>query len=726
MKLQTEARNVVVSEGLATTRFNVKLDGKMFGMLSSKLYSDPIGAVIRELSTNAYDSQKDAGKGKEPFIVKLPNYMEPNFSVKDNGVGLSEEDIYKIYTTYGESNKTHTNELTGCLGLGSKSPFAYTDSFTVESRYNGVKTVYTCYVDGDQIPNIVKLSESKTKESNGFEVIIPVEKHDFNTFTNKATEILQWFPVKPKVVGGYGNFTLPVREYIYKTDDYGVHKHTNYYGNHSKVVMGSVAYALDVQKLGCDNVSAQIVNHGIDVFVNIGDVQFTPNREELIYDKATIASINAVLEKVKAEIVVEVKQKIDAAPTRWEARKIVAQMSHPVIGSVCNGNMDIKWKDQNVSSNWNLFEEIKDCQRRLSNRDKDPNPIKDSEIITLYRLSHESNSCKRTAVQSIPSNDNISVFLFDIPRGNLSRVWWFLENNRGKCAYAFEDTEKARQLLVEEGVPYTLTSTLSAQPKESKATGGDGKRTHLSKVNKFNPKAIGDYWEYWQGEKVDLEDGGVYVAISHYQYLLNYTVANDNKSNKQSPYELRDVLESLKELGGGVEVLYGLRPADIKSVESSDDWVSLLDYMKKLYEKHKKVMLPKIKALSSLTSTVSNFNKIVTARAEFAVGSPMNEYAQLYLEGMNCKDDKKVAAFRKIANIIDPQWDNESEEVFEKVIEKINKEYKLLGHSTYYYSSTSNEDLIEYIDAIDLMRKKKFPKSVTPGLIREEEEAVAA
>lgn len=590
MKLAQEARNVQVSEGLATSQFKIKMDGKMFAMLSGKLYSDPIGAVIRELSTNAYDAQKDSGKGQEPFVVHLPNFMEPHFSVKDNGIGLSEEDIYKIYTTYGASNKTHTDELTGCLGLGSKSPFAYTDSFTAESRYNGVKTVYTCYVDEEQIPTIVKFSETPTEEPNGFEVIIPVEKSDISTFNQKAQEILRWFPTKPKVAGGYGNFQFSPREYIYQTEEYGVLKNTSYYGDQSKVIMGSVSYSLDASHLDCDKILSQIVKHGIDIFVDIGEVQFTPNREELIYDKKTIASIKSRLSKVKEEILKEVKEKIDAAPTRWEARKVLLEMNHPVVGNIFHNN-NVLWKNESISTSWNLNSEIVDCRNRISNRDKDPNPIKDSEIVTLYHILKESNACKRKNAISISVNDKTVVFLFDMPRGNLSRIWWYLEQNRNKNAYAFENTEKARELLKEEGVPYILTSTLPVQPKDSKSADSDGKRTHMSKVNKYIPHTGGEYWEYWAGAKVDLEDGGIYVAISHYQYLLHYSQQNPDKALKQSPVLLKELLENLKVMGEGIDNLYGLRPADVSTVENHDEWISLLDYVKNVCKKHEKKML---------------------------------------------------------------------------------------------------------------------------------------
>jgi HSP90 family molecular chaperone len=109
--------------------FTIAQTSKMFKILSDSLYSDKVMAVIRELSTNAYDSHISAGN-KNPFKVVLPNSANPNFIVRDYGTGLSQTDMENLYTTYGASNKNDSNDFVGCLGLGSKSPFAYSKSFT--------------------------------------------------------------------------------------------------------------------------------------------------------------------------------------------------------------------------------------------------------------------------------------------------------------------------------------------------------------------------------------------------------------------------------------------------------------------------------------------------------------------------------------------------------------------------------------------------------------------
>ena len=81
------------------------------------------------------------GQQDTPFEVHLPTILEPYFSVRDYGTGLTDQEIESIYTTYFESTKTNSNEYIGALGLGSKSPFSYTDNFTVTSVKNGSKSI---------------------------------------------------------------------------------------------------------------------------------------------------------------------------------------------------------------------------------------------------------------------------------------------------------------------------------------------------------------------------------------------------------------------------------------------------------------------------------------------------------------------------------------------------------------------------------------------------------
>ena len=147
--------------------FRIRNSAKAFSILSSGLYANKVKAIIRELSCNAVDSHIAAGKQTTPFDVHLPNQLEPWFAIRDYGTGLTHDQVSNIYTTYFESTKTNSNEFIGALGLGSKSPFSYTDNFTVTAIKDGVKGIYSAFINDSCVPSIAKMMAETTDEPAG-------------------------------------------------------------------------------------------------------------------------------------------------------------------------------------------------------------------------------------------------------------------------------------------------------------------------------------------------------------------------------------------------------------------------------------------------------------------------------------------------------------------------------------------------------------------------------
>jgi DNA topoisomerase VI subunit B len=108
----------------------------------------------------------------------LPTPLDPKFVVGDFGVGLSEEQVYSVYTTYFESTKTENNDVIGALGLGSKTPFSYTGSFSITARKDGVEAVFTASIGESGEPEVVKLYSRPWTGSNGVKITVDVSNHD--------------------------------------------------------------------------------------------------------------------------------------------------------------------------------------------------------------------------------------------------------------------------------------------------------------------------------------------------------------------------------------------------------------------------------------------------------------------------------------------------------------------------------------------------------------------
>lgn len=290
-------------------KFSITASKKSFKILSDNLYTDKIRAVIRKLSCNAFDAHVAAGKKETPIEIHLPNEMEPWFSVKDYGTGLSHERVLNLYINYFDSDKTTSNDYTGALGLGSKSPFAYTDSFSITSIYEKEKRFYTCYLDNDGIPNISLLNEEKTDEPNGVEVIVAVHRNDFENFRKTAKSVYYFFAIEPLVNDGCYNF---YKEPYVEGTNWIIPK----YRKKTVAIQGNVAYYLNEGFL--PNITKEeefVLNNCYELYFNIGDLDVAASREALRNDAIT-------LENLRKQILIAYNETKEIIEKRLDQEKI--------------------------------------------------------------------------------------------------------------------------------------------------------------------------------------------------------------------------------------------------------------------------------------------------------------------------------------------------------------------------------------------------------------------
>ena len=113
--ITSEITSNIVNSPTSGTQFNLQADSYLFDLLTSKIYSDPMAAAIREISTNAYDACIEAG-ARPSIEVHLPVVNEAYFSVRDYGTGMSPDTISTLYSTVGASSKRTSNYYNGCMG----------------------------------------------------------------------------------------------------------------------------------------------------------------------------------------------------------------------------------------------------------------------------------------------------------------------------------------------------------------------------------------------------------------------------------------------------------------------------------------------------------------------------------------------------------------------------------------------------------------------------------
>lgn len=254
--------------------YEISHSAKMYEILYHSIYSDPIGAVVREIASNAFDSHVQAGCQDKPFRVILPNSFRPFFEVEDFGVGMSDADISRVYSGYGLSTKADTDDLVGGFGLGSKTPFAYGPIFNTRTRKDGVEAVYMNYIGDDGKPKIKKLSSAKTDQPNGVKISVPVEPKDFHKFYVSAAHYLSFYRVRPDVVANEFEFNVPEADVaaLYK---YGTGPITDRDGN-QYIVMGSVPYPMHDAP----------INRSRSLVIPIGFLRPTASRENLDFTGA--------------------------------------------------------------------------------------------------------------------------------------------------------------------------------------------------------------------------------------------------------------------------------------------------------------------------------------------------------------------------------------------------------------------------------------------------------
>ena len=333
MKLITAPEHEAILSNVAEVHeFKYRASAKSFQILSSGLYSNKFNAIVRELSCNAVDSHVAAGKEDVPFVIHLPSAIEPWFSIRDYGVGLDHDQVINIYTTYFESSKTHSNEFIGGLGLGSKTPFAYTNNFSLTTYKDGIARVYSAFINEYGVPSIALLSEGTSTDETGVEIQFAVES-EFMKFVNACTEVFLYFKHKPVFTNNQYFNELPVLNVIELYP--GVYQYKLHHKTNTTAVMGNIAYPIDFNALGIDyNDKLRDLQYNLLIHFDIGELDFQASREGLSYIPLTINNILTKLKSIYKFIENMVAEQLQSTPNEWDRLKLVNDSNYKVYNSI--------------------------------------------------------------------------------------------------------------------------------------------------------------------------------------------------------------------------------------------------------------------------------------------------------------------------------------------------------------------------------------------------------
>lgn len=314
----------VTTHGVGETKqATIKASAKLFSFFSDQIYADKFTAIWRELVANGVDAQKVVGNETRP-IVTLPSTLDPVAKVRDFGTGMGHEFMMNKFMAFTDaSTKENSNDFIGGFGIGSKAPLSYTEQYSITNFRGGVKRIYSVFKDETGCPAIAFLSETKTDEPDGVEVSFPVRQDDIRKFNDVVCKTLQYFDPLPRLENT--QLELNPVEYDGQGEGWGIKLGRG----DCRVIIGGVAYPLDLSKMSYDQREKYKTLHeygsfGIDIYMPIGEATIALSREHVTHDEELFSKLDKIIRSAVTSLGEELAKMFEAAPTLWEAKKMLA------------------------------------------------------------------------------------------------------------------------------------------------------------------------------------------------------------------------------------------------------------------------------------------------------------------------------------------------------------------------------------------------------------------
>lgn len=552
-------------------------EAHIFGILRDTLYSDKELAVIREYSTNAWDAHREAGIGDVPIKVSLPTSLEPSLVVRDYGKGMSEEDVFGTYTQYGASTKRGSNLGVGHLGIGSKSAFCYSDTFTITSFHEGVKRVYVATLDESNVGQAVKLFEEPCGDETGIEIKIPVDPKNIHAFHRAATTLFPFFQPTPHI-----NIPITPQDFDKRVNGFILTSDEQAEKTDSRkwiAVMGCVPYRLDFSKFGSellDAALAEIVKQ-VDggLYFDIGEITHGAHREEVSYTEKTKLAVLKRLKLLFDELVGELLTTIEnPTTTPWErrlaVRKFAADTKLPVPPKFIEYTVD--------GLGLYSHEQVLDGDGNPKLNEKKQAVTKAPKTFRLHgfrykKHEYEGRSSKLLEWPTVEVDPTVRILLRDtvLPlRGYRLGIHDHVVSPINESPMS--DVEAELQDCIEQmdlvGIPVIRLSTLSHDAtvaEEIEPTPGSGRTFNQKHVEKHfvlrdtvdSRYPLSNNWDIVSREPT-LDD--IFVVVQRFE------VDSSNEFYKQ----VKRDRQTLKFLGGEMPPIYGIKSTVEKPVRTAD------------------------------------------------------------------------------------------------------------------------------------------------------------
>lgn len=339
MKINETRPFLETSGELEEQFFSIQDTGMIFEILRNKMYSNPILAIAREISCNARDAHREVGTPDRPIEIHLPNTLEPEYRVKDFGPGISPDRMSNIFIKYTASTKRADNTQTGGFGLGAKTPFSYSDAFSIITIHNGTKYLYNCLIDATKAGKLMLAHEEPTDLPNSTEIIIPVKSKNFTEFATWTERACYFWEVKPIITGGtiqWGsiNKIISGSRWAFTKD-----ATNSFYDRHIAIIVDEIQYDLNLNILrkyaDCSLIDQTYGN--LVLWFGVGEITLSATREQIYLDEHTQKVLRDRLGQVSTELKKKISEKIESFDNYWDA----SIYYHQELKSICHNKQSL-------------------------------------------------------------------------------------------------------------------------------------------------------------------------------------------------------------------------------------------------------------------------------------------------------------------------------------------------------------------------------------------------
>lgn len=433
-----------------------------FFRMIANLYQDPTMAVLREVGANCVDAIIEAGTKDLGWELHLPSKLDANVRFVDHGVGISHEQMIRIYSIIGASSKRGNNDLIGGFGVGKWSLCSIVNNFQAISRFNGTKSQYFISLQSSGLPDIRLIKSEATSERNGFEVKFLCPDRHIQDFNNKVQKAYRFFDVKPKVFmdGNAKTIDFDLGKVVCedKQQGYAIYD-KSIYTNDSVVVMGGVGYRLPHEHLDKKFSKFKgLFDSGIVLFAPIGEYSITPSREAIQLDDLTTTRLFNKLQAVVDSFIPKLQKDMDAFDgNTWEAKLKLKQLRESF--SFLPDTLKLNWKGSPLTA------------AAMS--------VKDTKV-SLYSCSSWNKKISvDDSIKNIEVGKSSYLFIDDLKVGGVGRAKQFIleqkaksgYNGYGQAFYIFKESEK-KNFIAETGWigEFVKTSSLPKVPSKTTRT----------------------------------------------------------------------------------------------------------------------------------------------------------------------------------------------------------------------------------------------------------------